>query len=458
MLNSQLSAASISRRNLLAAPAFLQRVNQPPNIIWLTGEDMGNQLGCYGFPHVRTPNIDRLASEGARFNNAFTTAPVCSASRSAFMTGVFQTTSGAHNHRSHRKDGYMLPSGIRLITDRLRDKGYFTCNVLEVAPGVGGKGKTDFNWNVKKPFDGTHWNQRKSGQPFFAHVNFQAPHKGPSFPRARKLMRPLIDPNKIDLPPYWPDHPVVRDEYANYLDAINLLDQDIGVTLDALKKDGLLENTIIAFFGDNGRCLIRGKQWLYDAGISVPLVVRWPGSDIKPGSVRDDLVMAIDLTATTLDMAGVQIPTDDKMDGQPLFGPKHRDRAQIFAARDRCDMTVDRIRCVRTQQWKYIRNFMPERPYTQHNEYIETNYPTLGVMKELHKNGKLNATQSLFMASRKPDEELYDLTKDPHEVNNLAAVASHQGAKQKLAAHLDRWIAASNDQGRIPEKPEAAVL
>jgi arylsulfatase A-like enzyme len=452
------SPTSVSRRHVLAAPAFLQRVNKPPNILWLTGEDMGPELSCYGSPHVNTPNIDRLAREGVRFNNAFTTAPVCSASRSAFMTGVFQITSGTHHHRSHRKDGYRLPAGVRLITDRFREKGYFTCNVHDVAPGVGGRGKTDFNWDANKPFDGRHWNQRAAGQPFFAHINFQAPHKGPSFPRARKLMKQLVDPARLELPPYWPDHPVVRDEYANFLDAVNLLDYDIGVTLDALSKDGLLDNTIVFFFGDNGRCLIRGKQWLYDRGIHVPLLIRWPDGPAKAGSVCDDLVMSLDWTATALDAAGIAIPPSDKLDGRPLFGPRCRERAHIFAARDRCDMTVDRIRCVRSKHWKYIRNYMPDRPYTQHNEYIETSYPTLGVMKELHAAGKLNATQSLFMASRKPEEELYDLRKDPHEVNNLARTAAFQGEKQQLAAHLDRWLEAANDQGRFPEKPEAAVL
>jgi arylsulfatase A-like enzyme len=447
----------LTRRQLFAAaPAFLQSRNAPPNILWLTGEDMGKQLGCYGFPQMRTPNIDRLAAEGVRFNNAFTTAPVCSASRSAFMTGVFQTTSGAHHHRSHRKDGYHLPTGIRLITDRFRDRGYFTCNVREVAPGIGGTRKTDFNWAVEKPFDGDHWNQRAKGQPFFAHINYQAPHKGPAFPRARKLMKPLVDPNRLDLPPYWPDHPVVRDEFANYLDAINLLDHDIGITLDALKKDGVLENTIIFFFGDNGRCLIRGKQWLYDAGISIPLIIRWPGGDAKPGTVRDDLVSAVDYSATALHMAG--IPADGMMHGQSLFGPKFQAREQIFAARDRCDMTEDRIRCVRTSRWKYIRNFMPERPYSQYNQYILTSYPTLTVMKQLYYDGKLNATQSLFMASRKPEEELYDVSKDPHEVNNLAATVAAREVQEDLRAKLDRWIVESGDKGRNRENPAAQTL
>lgn len=439
--------------HLLAGHA---RKRNLPNILWITSEDMGPHLGCYGFPHVRTPNLDRIAAEGVRFNKAFTTAPVCSAARSAWMTGMYQTTIGAHHHRSHRTDGYRLPENVRLITSRLREAGYFTCNVRRIAEGVQGSGKTDLNFHVDYLYDGEHWNQRAKGQPFFAHINFQAPHKGPAFVRARRRMKPLVDPAALDLPPWWPDHPLVRDEYANYLDAVNLLDYEVGVTLEALKKDGLLEDTIIFFFGDNGTCLIRGKQWLYDLGIHVPLLIRWPGGPAKAGTARDDLVSAIDWAPTVLHMIGAEIPPD--LPGRPLFGDRARPRQEIFAARDRCDMTVDRIRCVRTQRFKYIRNFMPERPYTQYNEYIQRSYPTLAVMKDLHALGRLTKEQALFMAPRKPDEELYDLEQDPYEVHNLADSREHQGVKAELRAKLDRWIEESNDQGRFPEDPKSQRL
>lgn len=439
------------------APAVLCQPRQaPPNIVWITGEDMGPSLNCYGFRHTRTPNLDRLAAEGVKFTRAFATAPVCSSSRSGFMTGVHQVRSGAHHHRSHRRDGFQLPPGIRLMTERLRDQGYFTCNVGDIAPGVRGTGKTDLNFTAPKPFDGTHWNQRRPHQPFFAHINFQAPHKGPAFVEARKQAR-LVNPAALDLPPYWPDHPVVRDEYANFLDAINLLDTQIGVTLDALRKDNLLENTLIAFFGDNGRCLIRGKQWLYDAGVHVPLIVRWPEGGARAGAAADEIVTLLDLTATALDSAGVDL-TSARLDGTPLFGPKHIKREHAFVARDRCDMTLDRIRAVRTVQYKYIRNYMPERPYTQHNDYIERSYPTLGVMKKLHAEGKLNATQQLFMAPRKPAEELYDIEADPHEVRNLIQSPRHRQPLAELRGAMDEWLEKIDDQGRFPEKPEARVL
>jgi arylsulfatase A-like enzyme len=394
--------------------------------------------------------MDRLANEGVRFTQFHTTAPVCSASRSAFNVGLYQTATGTHNHRSHRGDGYRLPAGAQLITDRFRAAGYFTANVLDIAPGVRGTGKTDFNFNVEKPFDGTHWNQRKPGQPFYAQINFQAPHKGPAFVEARKQPE-LVDPNKVELPPYYPDHPVVRDEVANYLDAVQLLDKKVGVVLEQLEKDKLLDNTVIMLFGDNGRCLLRGKQWLYDYGTHVPLIVRWPGV-AKPGAVRDEPATALDMNATSLFAAGIPIPAN--YHGRPLFGPQAKPRDVIFTARDRCDMTVDRIRAVRDKRYKYIRNFMPERPYTQYNEYIERSYPTLGVLKELHAQGKLNATQELWMAPRKPPVEFYDTQSDPFEVRNLANSPAHQKLIAQFAKRLDDWIRETGDKGAIPETPE----
>ena len=430
--------AQMNRRKLLGlsaiAPAFL-RGAQRPNILWILGDDLGPQLGSYGHPLVKTPHMDRLANEGVRFTRAHTTAPVCSSSRSAFNVGLYQTKTGTQDHRSHREDNYQLPGSARLISERLAEAGYFTANVLDIAPGVRGTGKTDWNWKAGKGFQGTHWKQRSTGQPFYAQINFQAPHKGPAFVAARR-QKDLIDPNKVELPPYYPDDPRVRDEVANYLDAVQLLDAQVGSTLEALRQDGVLDNTVIFMFGDNGRCLLRGKQWLYDAGTHVPLMVRYPGV-LPKGVVREDPTVALDITAQTLAYAGLAIPK--LFDGQPLFGAKPREH--VFTARDRCDMTVDRIRAVQTRRFKYIRNEMPEKPYTQHNDYILKEYPTLTVMKEWHAAGKLNAVQTLFMADRKPDIELYDLQKDPHEVDNLAGRAEMKREEAGLKKTLDRWSA-----------------
>ncbi len=418
------------RREFLATPAFLQAPRRP-NILWILGEDMGPQLSCYGHPLVRTPNLDRIANEGVRFTRAHTTAPVCSSSRSAFNVGLYQTYTGTHDHRSHRDDEYQLPGGAKTVAERLAAAGYFTANVLDIAPGVRGSGKTDFNWRQQgKPFQGTHWNQRAAGQPFFAQINFSAPHKGPSFEAARKRAQ-RIDQSKIELPPYYPDDARIRDEVGTFYDAIQLLDDQVGTTLQALETDKLLDNTVIFFFGDNGRCLIRGKQWLYQAGTHVPLLVRNPGV-LKPGTVREDLVLSLDITAQTLLYAGLPLPTP--FHGQALFGAKPRQT--LFTARDRCDMTVDRIRAIQDTRYKYILNLMPEKPYTQHNDYILKEYPTYSVLKEYHAAGKLNAVQSQFMAAEKPREELYDLSRDPHEIENLAGSVRQQVTLARLRRQL----------------------
>ncbi|MBI1897739.1 MAG: sulfatase [Acidobacteria bacterium] len=450
----------MNRRQLLGTalsfPAILRaRQGSPadrPNILWILAEDLGPELACYGFPLVETPNLDRLAGQGIRFTRAFVTAPVCSASRSAFNVGLYQTTTGTHHHRSHRADGYQLPEGAQTACARLHAAGYFTANVLEIAPGVSGTGKTDWNWNApKKPFDGTHWNQRKPGQPFYAQINFRETHKGPAFKEARQQKK-LINPEKVPLPPYWPDHPVVRDEFANYLDCVNLLDRKVGAVLDALEREKLAENTVVFFMGDHGRCLIRGKQWCYDAGLHVPMFLRWPGVT-RAATLRDDPVLSLDMTATTLAAAGLPLPA--RRHGRPLIGNGAAPRDFIVGARDRCDMTVDRIRCVRDRRYKYIRNFMPERPYTQYNQYIEKQYPTLGVLKQLHAQGKLKGSETVFMAERKPEVEFYDTQADPHEVNNLAAAPEHHRRIGEMSLLLERWIKETDDQGRFPEAASA---
>jgi N-sulfoglucosamine sulfohydrolase len=421
-----------------------------PNILWILGDDLGTELSCYGCRDVHTPNMDRLAAQGTRFTQFHTTAPVCSASRSGFNVGLYQTTTGTHNHRSHRQDGYELPRGARLITDRFREQGYFTCNVRNTADALSGNGKTDFNFKAPHPFDGTHWNQRKPGQPFYAQVNFTAPHKGASFIAARK-QKVLIDPEKIELPPYYPDHPVVRNEVANYLDAVQLLDHQVGVLLDKLAEEKLLDNTVIFLFGDNGRCLLRGKQWLYQYGTHVPLLVRWPGV-AKAGVVREDPAISLDMTATSLMAAGIQQP--EWFHGRPLFGADAKPREFIVTARDRCDETIERIRAIRDRRYRYIRNFMPERPYTQANDYISRQYPTQRVMKELHAAGKLNAVQEMWMAPRKPPVEFYDTQSDPFEVRNLAASPAHEKLLAQFSKRLDDWMAETKDRGGIPEPRE----
>jgi N-sulfoglucosamine sulfohydrolase len=421
--------------------------NERPNILWLDTEDLSPDLGCYGTPLVRTPNIDQLAGEGVRFTNAFVSGPVCSASRSAVVTGMYQTSIGAHHHRSNRQKP--LPDNIKLLTHYLRDAGYFTCNGQALTDG--GKGKLDYNFDMPfdEAFDGTNWSQRESGQPFFAEVHFSEVHR--IF--HRDVDNP-IDPDDVEVPPYYPDHPITRLDWALYLETIQNLDKKIGRILQRLEDEGLADNTVVFFWGDHGRAMVRGKQFLYEGGIRIPLIVRWPGR-IQPGIVSDKLVSAIDFAPTWLTLAGVEVP--DYMEGQDFLSPDTPGRDYIFAARDRCDETDDRIRCVRTKRHKYIRNFFPERPYTYFNAYKKKQYPVLTLMEVLSARGELSLEQARFMAPTRPAEELYDLQNDPHEVHNLADGEEHQEILKELRGKLDTWIADTDDKGEIPEDKETAA-
>jgi N-sulfoglucosamine sulfohydrolase len=425
-----------------------------PNILWILMEDVGPEMACYGEPLVQTPNIDRLAREGVRFTNAHTTAPVCSPSRSALITGMYQTTIRAHQHRTFERKP--LPAGVDVVTNYLRKAGYFT--VLSGKPpnqkdgktsGAAGSGKSDFNFLIDKPFDGYDWNQRKAGQPFFAQLSLQESHRGGGWPLARKTLKNLIDPNQVKLPPTWPDHAVARNDYANYLDAIQLCDVYVGEILQRLEREKLLDNTIIIFAGDNGQCSHRGKQFLYDQGTHIPLIVRFPDRKMA-GTVRDDLLVHIDITATTLKLAGITPPAS--MQGKDFLASDFK-REMIFTARDRMDISTDRMRAVRTKQFKYIRNFYPMIPYMQHNDYKERQYPVWNLIKELNTAGKLNPELKLFAGATKPVEELYDLTQDPWEVKNLAALPEYKETLLKLRAEVDKWMEETNDQGWQMEDP-----
>ena len=435
-----------------------------PNILWIIAEDMGPELGCYGTPEVWTPALDRLASQGVRYTHAFTTAPVCSTSRSAFMTGMYQTTIGAHHHRSHQGDGYRLPPGVRVLTDWLRDAGYFTANVRDLTGDPGetffrGTGKTDWNFAYEgKPFDSDRWSDLKSHQPFYAQINFPETHRGPAWDRAHEHIARRADPDKVKIPPYYPDHPVTRADWAQYLNAVMALDRKVELVLRKLEAEGLAESTVVVFMADHGRAMVRGKQWPYDSGLRIPLLIRWPRGIPAPerfeaGTVDDRLIASIDITATTLSIAGVEPPLT--MQGRVFLGSRAAPpRRFVFGGRDRGDETVFRIRTVRAQRYRYLRNFMPERPFLQMNRYKEWSYPVLRLMRELHAEGKLDEVQSVLMAPRRPPEELYDLEEDPYEIRNLAASPEHQDVLETLRAALETWIVESNDQGRFPESPE----
>ena len=434
-----------------------------PNILWIFGEDMSPELGFLGTPEVHTPNIDALAKKGMYFTNAFTTSPVCSPSRSATNTGMYQMAIGAHNHRSHRKGDtsvypFPLPDSIHIISDYMRHAGYFTGNIRQFPEGTWfkGTGKTDWNFTYNgKPFDTDVWDDLKENQPFYAQVNFPETHRGKDWDEAHTHIPKPADPAKVVIPPYYPDHEIVRQDWAQYLNAVMALDRKIGDVLGLLEKDGMADNTIVVFMGDHGRAMVRSKQWPYDSGLHVPMAVYIPEALGTPknyvaGEMSDQLVNSIDITATTLALAGVQKP--DFMHGRVLFGSQAEPaRTYVFGGRDRGDETVDRIRTVRSKRFRYIKNYFPERPFLQFNGYKEASYPTIWVMRKLHRENKLNEPQAFLMAPTRPAEELYDLITDPYEINNLAESADHREILRKMRYELESWIMRIDDQGRYPE-------
>jgi len=441
---------------MVAGVGPMARGADRPNILWLIAEDLGPELACYGTTQVWTPNLDQLAKEGVRYTRAYTTGPVCSASRSAFMTGMYQTTIGAQNHRSHRDDGYTLPAGVRVLPDWMRDAGYFTANVVALQAGFRGTGKTDWNFNLDhKPFDSNKWADLKTHQPFCAQLNFQETHRKYHAPKK-------ADPAKVVIPPYYPDHPVTRADWAEYLDDVSELDRKIGVVLKKLEADGLADNTIVMFFGDHGQSQVRGKQFCYEEGLHIPLIIRWPKnfkapSQIKAGMVDDRMIEAIDFAPTMLALAGAKVPAI--MQGRVFLGEQAgAAREYAFGARDRCDETVFRLRTVRDERYRYIENFTPDRPFLSHNAYKEKQYPVWNLLKELDAQGKLTAAQKFLTAPTMPPEELYDLEKDPYEIHNLAdsSDAGEQAELKKLRGVVEKWIEETHDQGAVFEPKEVA--
>jgi arylsulfatase A-like enzyme len=429
-----------------------------PNVLWFVVDDMSPDLSCYGGRNVATPNIDRLAREGTLFEHAFTTAPVCSPSRSALITGMVQTAIGAHHHRSGR--GVLkieLPAGVRTLPAILQDAGYHTCIGDGLgAAGDGRLGKTDYNfqWNPAI-YAGHDWGGRKPGQPFFMQVMLPGGKlRGESLESIRALSKRAIDtfgvavgPDDVELPPYYPRDPVLLEDRAAYLSAVRFTDAHVGLVLARLEAEGILDNTLVMFMTDHGISQARGKQFLYDEGTRIPLVVRGPG--IPRGVRREDLVEQIDLAAITLAAAGVARPVT--MQGRDPFAPGYEPREAVFAARDRCDETVDRIRSVRTPTWLYVRNFHPRRPLLQPNAYKDGK-AIVQRLRELHATGSLDPLQeSLLFAPERPEEELYAWPEDRHQVRNLAADPAHAGALADLRRRLDDWMAACGDSGPEPE-------
>ena len=446
-------------------PATIRPMAKRPNILYVILEDSGPNYACYGEPLVKTPNIDRFATQGILFKNLFCSVPVCSSSRSALFTGCHPIATGTHNHRTWDWHKRPLPAPSKHLCDWFRDAGYFTCNI-KPAPGVKnrdgvsgelGNGKIDLNFTItapndKTPFDGSDWSERKKGQPFFAHITIFETHTGYGWKVARRQPKSeLVDPDKLKLPPYYPDHPTARDEYANYLDAVHLVDGYLGLLLARLQREGLDKDTIVVVSADHGP-LFRGKQFCYDNGLRIPLIIRFPDGH-GAGTTDERLVSGVDITPTLLGLAGIELPPG-AAHGADIFAASTPRREHIFAMRDRMDESTDRMRVVRTDRYKYIRNYYPMIPYMQKNAYKEGNYPTWNLVKKLAKQpGKLTPEAALFAADRKPIEELYDLQTDPHELKNLADSPSHLATLKQLRALVDNFVRDTNDRGILGEDP-----
>ena len=434
-----------------------------PNIIWVVLEDISLDLSIYGNELVKTPNLDRIAKQGTVYTNAYSTSAVCSPSRSAFFTGMHQTSIGAHHHRSHLTDGYELPSNVKMLSEYLREAGYF--NLL-----MGPKQKTDFNFHHKasafdsmdgeikysggaythaptdtKILDKSAWARYDGKSPFFAQINYSESHRtfiaDPDNP---------INPKDVDIPSYYPDHPITRRDWALYLETVQTVDKKVGNLFKELESAGALENTIVFIFGDHGRAMLRDKQWLYDGGIRVPLIV-W-GKGIETGKVSDELVSLIDLMPTTMNLANIPVP--DYLEGNVFIGEKPELREYIYAQKDRCDETDDRVRAVRDKRFKYLKNYYPNQPYTQFNAYKKLQYPVLTLMQHLNEQGKLTPVQAQFMQATRPPEELYDTLYDPEEVNNLAENPRYRDVLKRMRNELTRWQQETGDQGMRVESVE----
>lgn len=438
-----------------------------PNILWITTHDINADLGCYvgvwpGAEYAHTPNLNQLAAEGARYDNAFAVAPVCAPSRSAVITGMFPTAIGTMHMRSRS----VPPAEVRCFPEYLRAAGYYCTN----------NAFSDFQfqtpvtvWDEHGPE--AHWrNRTEPTQPFFAAFHGMVTHESQidadealcQRNTSRLLPHQRHDPDAAPLPPYYPDTPVFRQAWARYSDNITAMDYWAGDLLRQLEEDGLVNDTLVVFWSDHGRGMPRAKRWPYDSGLRVPLLMRWPGK-IAQGTARAEPVSLMDLAATTLSVAGLPVPAH--MHAQALFDaegrPASNPRPFIIGHRDRMDEQEDTMRTVRDARFRYIRNYHPDRSAMQHLEYADH----MATWKELRRlsfeesqqrgRGKvpdrLTPTQRSVLAATKPQEELYDTGADPHENHNLADDPRYAAELGRLRDALAQWQQTYGDLGLLPE-------
>ena len=426
---------------LAAAPALAQPAR--PNILWLTSEDNGPQLGAYGDRFATTPNLDALARRGVRYTRAWSTAPVCAPARTALITGLYPSSLGA----GHMRSLVPMPAGMMLFPELLRRAGYYTTNNVKEDYNVV---KSEAVWDASSA--AAHWRNRPAGRPFFAVFNSTLTHE--SAIRARPHT-PVHDPAKVPLPPYHPDTPEVRQDWAQYYDQMTAMDAAVGQRLRELDEAGLAADTIVIYFGDHGPGMPRGKRWLYQSGLHVPLIVYVPPrfhalgpEGYASGAALDRLISFVDLAPSMLSLAGV--PPPPWMQGRAFLGSHTAAAPEVmFAERGRMDERYDLVRAARDDRYLYIRNYQPYRIYGQYLDYMFQT-PTTRVWRRLYDEGALEPPRTFFWET-KPVEELYDLDADPHNVVNLAQAPAHAARLRTLSVALDAHLLEVRDLGLLAE-------
>lgn len=413
-----------------------------PNILWLVAEDNSRHyVGAYGSATARTPHFDRLAANGVLYLNAHSSAPICAPSRSSIITGAYASSIGTQAMRSARP----LPSGVDFFPTLLRRAGYYCTN----------NAKTDYNtstpyaaaWDESSPQ--AHWRKRAQGQPFFAVFNFQQSHES-----RLQVRQPLVtDPAQVRVPAYLPDTPEIRATIAQYFDCVSRADEAAGRVLRELVEDGLLEDTIIFCYADNGGAVTGTKRFLHDEGTHVPFLIHFPArwQSLAPavgGTKLDELVNFVDLAPTVLSLAGVPAPA--YFEGRALAGPARQAAPEFtFMFRDRMDERFDLSRAVTDGRYRYIRHYFP---------HLANGRPIGALWKQaatrewerLHREGRLDPVQSAFFQP-KPAEELFDCHADPDNVANLAGDPEQRPRLERMRAALNAHLLRTRDTGFLPE-------
>ncbi|GAB3337977.1 sulfatase-like hydrolase/transferase [Larkinella ripae] len=436
---------------LITTSGFSQK---PVNILCIVTEDISPYLGCYGDPVANTPNLDRLATESIRFTRMFTPVGVCAPSRAALITGLYPTAIGANQMRNFAPNApanyfppgiqhyeVVLPEGVKCYTEYFRAAGYFCTN----------NAKTDYQfappltaWDE----NGTtaHWKNRADGQPFLSIFNLEVTHESQIWRRNREPL--VIDPDKVPLPPYFPDDSTVRRDVAVLYSNIHEMDKQVQRLIDELKTAGLLDNTIIVFYSDNGGPLPRQKRELRESGTLVPFMVRLPDG-FRRGQVENRLCSFVDIPATLLSLAGLKPPS--YLHGKAFLGKyQTAARAYVFGGRNRMDEQIDKQGYVRDRRFRYIRNYQPEKP-----GYLPVGYrlqiPMMQRMWALHEQGKLNPAQEQWFQAPRAVEEFFEVSKDPHELTNLINDPAYQKDIARLRQAYSDWDKTHNELWTLSE-------